>query len=466
MATTQTELPEPGLTCPRCTLRPVTEGAQLCGPCQVEENEAVEEAAAGTEDAATAAATRQADARAKADKMRAGTNAPANEPAGAQTGTAKTPPTTTAAPGKTAAKPAGAGAKPATNTPPKTAAQTPAAGKTAPPANAAPAVHTRRMTLDSVKSDSADEAPRLWVYGVEGIGKSTLAADAEAPIFVPGGKSPNIRRHMFPVPENYRDVLEAIATLTNDAHQFKTLVFDDFDYVEGLVWDHAIRAYNDTNPKVRATGIEDVAGGYGRGYQAAVDLFRMMLPRLEKLRAKTNMQVIFVSHCVVKNYKNPTGNDYDRFVNSMNEKAVAAFRRWCDAMLFVNYIDTVKHDWKAKKTFAEGSGKRVLYTQRRPTHDAKNRYDLPFEVTMPIDAPYAPLGALIKASRDPAVLLTRIEEKLELVGDEQIVAWVRSQLAQKIAADKLARINTRLTEIMEEKEEAAMASEQSTDDLP
>lgn len=450
--TAPTTPPEEGAadsyTCPRCQENAVDSKGAICAPCRKEE-------AGETE----------------GEKLTDSQVEKLFEPAGDPAPQAASAPVTPAAPAPTPAPPKAVAAPqqqglPMAPTPAKKAAPTASAafGKGPAPApaaaaaraagpNAMPAAPAQaqnkpkiRMSIEAVKSNAADEEPRIWLYGTEGIGKSTFAADAPDAVFIPGGKSPNIQRPMFPVPESFPDVIDAVNELTVSDHKFHTLVFDDFDYVEGLVWDHAIRKYNETNPKQKAHSIEDVGGGFGKGYQAAVDIFRQLLPRLERLRAAKNMQVIFVSHAMVKPYKNPKGDGYDRFVNSMHEKAVALFRRWCDAMLFADYLDTIRYDWRAKRAFAEGDGQRALFTQRRPTHDAKNRYDLPYQ--MPLD--YGEVAAAIKLSRDPAVLLVRVEEKIEQINDEAITTWVRGQLQTNPSADRLSRINARLAERIDE----------------
>lgn len=465
--------------CPRCDTEPVVNVSPLkiCAACQTEEDA---EARSGEEDARTAADARRADAQAQqakqqepqaagqqaepaagaqqpaAQQQEPAKQAPANTPPAAQGGTAPAPRAQQQAASQQQAQSAQAAAQRAQQAQAQRGQQTqqqrPAGGQQQMPAGQRQAPQrVNRMTLESIKANAAEEAPILWIYGVEGIGKSTLAADTPSPIFLPGGKkSPNIRRKYFPVPYEFQDVMDAVDTLTTSEHEHKTLVFDDFDYVEGLSWDLAIRQYNASKPKVPAHSIEDVGGGYGRGYQASVDIFRRLIQKLERLRVAKNMLIVFISHANVKSYKNPTGNDYDRFVNSMNEKAVALFRKWCDAMLFVNYVDQLKHDWKAKKTFAEGDGRRVMFTQRRPTHDAKNRYDLPYEMALPLMGAWTALDNLIQMSREPEILMARIEEKIEQIQDDTIAAWVREQLASNPPVDRLSRINARLSDKLDE----------------
>ena len=60
--------------------------------------------------------------------------------------------------------------------------------------------------------------------------------------------------------------------------------------------------------------------------------------------------------------------DYADYVKAM-------VKEWADMVLFANYKTIVIEDDKTKSKKAQG-GKRVMYTQHRPTWDAKNRYGL------------------------------------------------------------------------------------------
>ena len=70
--------------------------------------------------------------------------------------------------------------------------------------------------LKSIRKNEAISAPRLMLYGVEGIGKSTFAAGAPDPIFIltEDGLGSLKCKH-FPLATSFDDVLEAIGTLSD-----------------------------------------------------------------------------------------------------------------------------------------------------------------------------------------------------------------------------------------------------------
>lgn len=218
----------------------------------------------------------------------------------------------------------------------------------------------------------------ILLYGPDGIGKSTFGADAPDPVFIcseDGTSSLDIAR--LPTPKNFSDILKMIEELKTGEHPYKTLVIDSIDWAEPLCWD-------DVCKEDGSTSIEKVDGGYGKGYIYALKKWQTMISALAQLREKMN--VILISHSHVKSFNDPQQNSiYDRYELKLNAKAAALFREAVDAVLFGNYETYVKED-KNKKTKAYGDGSRVIYTERRPAFDAKNRYSLPFQLPLSWEA--------------------------------------------------------------------------------
>ena len=120
--------------------------------------------------------------------------------------------------------------------------------------------------------------------------------------------------------------------------------------------------------------------GYGKGYIAALGLWRQYLDGLNALRDERGMTVIQIAHTDIKRFDSPEHEPYDRYVIKLHARASALLQEHSDAVLFANYrISTVKSDvgFNKKVTRALGSGERVLYTAERPAFLAKNRYGLP-----------------------------------------------------------------------------------------
>ena len=173
--------------------------------------------------------------------------------------------------------------------------------------------------------------------------------------------------------------MEPLYALYNEPHEFGTVVIDSVDWLEPLIWKRVC----DDN---KWGSIEEP--GYGKGYVAALDLWREYLDGLNALRNERGMTVIQIAHTDIKRFDSPVHEPYDRYVIKLHARAAALLQEHSDIVLFANYrVSTVKSDvgFNKKVTRALGSGERVLYTEERPAFLAKNRYGLPD--VLPLDWP-------------------------------------------------------------------------------
>jgi hypothetical protein len=302
-----------------------------------------------------------------------------------------------------------------------------------------------RMSLVGVVQGRVQKPIRALVWGTEGIGKSTFGANAPAPIFLgaeDGTTELDVAR--FPEPSTWQDTFDAVTELTTAEHTYRTLVLDTLDWLEPLCWAH-ICAKPDARGK-RVTSIEDF--GYGKGYAAALDEWRRLLSAIERLRNTRNMNIVLLAHGWIKPFKNPDGDDYDRYELKLHPKAGGLLKEWCDAVLFANY-ETLTHETNGR-TKGISTGARVLHTQRRAAFDAKNRYDLP--ETLPLD--WEAFAEAVAAHRpaDPARLKARIALLIEQA-DVETRDKVTAALA-KVGDDaaQLARIADKLAATVNIKE--------------
>jgi hypothetical protein len=228
------------------------------------------------------------------------------------------------------------------------------------------------ISLASLKRAAGPNPPRILVHGVAGIGKTTFAANAPSCVVVPteDGLGTLDVPH-FPLARSFDAVMEALAALYTEPHEYRTVVVDSVDWLEPLVWQRACAEH-------KWASIEDP--GYGKGYVAALDLWRQYLEGLNALRDERGMTVIQIAHTDIKRFDSPEHEPYDRYVIKLHARAAALLQEHSDIVLFANYrISTVKADvgFNKKVTRALGSGERVLYTAERPAFLAKNRYGLP-----------------------------------------------------------------------------------------
>ena len=108
--------------------------------------------------------------------------------------------------------------------------------------------------------------PRIILYGLEGIGKSTFAAGLPSPIFVQTEDGlNNIDCARFPLPVNVDDVIRQLCEVNNYGDEFKTVVIDSLDWLERIIWD-AVSSEN------KVDNIEKI--GFGKGYVMALTYWK------------------------------------------------------------------------------------------------------------------------------------------------------------------------------------------------
>lgn len=244
--------------------------------------------------------------------------------------------------------------------------------------------------LKSIERGRSIRAPRIFLYSVEGLGKTTFASQAPNPIFLfteEGLGTLDVAR--FPQIHGTAEALEAIATLYKEQHDYQTVVLDTADWLETAIWNEIEAKYD----------AKDLA--YGKGAVIAANKWSEILKGLNALRSERDMTVIVLGHTQIKRFDSPDTEPYDRYQPKLQDRASALIREWADAVFFGNYRVTVrKTDVGFKKEVSRGitTGERLMHTTEKPSHMAKNRWALP--ETLPLS--WAALTDAITQSITPA----------------------------------------------------------------
>lgn len=229
-----------------------------------------------------------------------------------------------------------------------------------------------RYTLDDVVTAAEVKPPRVVIYGVHGVGKTTWAAGAPSPIFLPAEDGlGRLQVPHFPTVTSYGGLLQALHVLVQAEHEYRTVVVDSLDAVEPLVWAETCDVNNWQH-------IEEP--GYGKGYALALPHWRRMLAGCDMLR-DAGMTVILIAHATTQRYHSPITEAYDRYQPRLKANAADVVLDWADAVLFADYRTHTVQD-QDKRSRGIGQGERVCYTEERPAWKAKNRYALPTEIEM------------------------------------------------------------------------------------
>jgi hypothetical protein len=234
-----------------------------------------------------------------------------------------------------------------------------------------------------VQSGRASKPPRILCYGVEGVGKSTFGSQAPKPIFIQTEDGlDEINCDKFPLATRYDEVLTALADLQREQHDYETVVIDSLDWLERLVFDKLCAEHN-------APSIEQVAGGYSKGYTLALSCWREIIDHLNTLRNQRGMVVLLLAHSKVERFEDPESSPYDRYTPRLNKHAAALICEWSDAVLFATRkIRTQSEDagFNRKRTIAhaigKGGGERILRCVGGPSCVAKNRYGIVEELPL------------------------------------------------------------------------------------
>lgn len=215
-------------------------------------------------------------------------------------------------------------------------------------------------------------ALRLVVYGTEGIGKSTLAAELAAPVWldVEGGTN-QLPVARLPRPTSWTMLLDEVRAVRDGEVPCSTLVVDTADAAEALCVAH-LCAKNDWE------SVE--TPGYGKGYTQLMEEFGRLLDALGEV-VGSGRNVCLVSHATMRKFERPDEQGaYDRFELKLTKKVAPMVKEWADMLLFCDYRTYVTTD-KSGKAKASG-GARVIRTTHSPCWDAKNRFGLPDELPM------------------------------------------------------------------------------------
>ncbi len=235
--------------------------------------------------------------------------------------------------------------------------------------------------LAGITKGKVKKPRRIILYGVDGIGKSTLASNAPSPIFIPTEDGlADIDCESFPHAKSWPEVKQHLTALCKEKHEYKTVVIDSLDWLERLIWGQVCTDNN-------VASIDEI--GYGKGYNAAITIWQEFLRAMDYLRNSKGMGCLLIAHAKVIKFENPEGENYDQYSMALHKLAAPIMREWADEVLFASYkvyTKTKEGDFGREETKAIGGDERILRTREKPYCQAKNRANLPDEIPMSWEA--------------------------------------------------------------------------------
>ena len=247
---------------------------------------------------------------------------------------------------------------------------------------------------------------RVLLYGTHGIGKSTWAAGAPAPIALQTEDGlADIGIHRTPLLKDLGSLHGAISWLMQNPHEYSTVILDTIDWAERLVFNQVALENN-------VPSIDKI--DFGKGYGFAMKHWEFLLKSLDHLRDSRGMGVILLAHAGVEKVESPDGPIYKKFWPDIDKRACPMIQEWCDEVLFAKYeVYTVSEDAGFNRTRARavGSGERWVYTCEHPTFYAKRRVNLPDKLPLQFSSYMAAVKAARQAGGDIAGIVNNGSSK-------------------------------------------------------
>ena len=227
----------------------------------------------------------------------------------------------------------------------------------------------------NINSGKISRAIKTVIYGTEGIGKSTLAAQFPGALFidVEGGTAQmDIRR--IEAPKTWDELLSDVREVAQNPGICETLILDTADFSEQMLISHICKKHNQK-------GIESF--GYGKGYTYVGEEWQKLMAAFDAV-IRAGMNVTVIAHARQRKIELPDqAGAFDHWEMKLTKQVAPLLKEWADLLLFCNYktfVVTTDNDTKK----AQG-GKRVMYTSHNPVYDAKNRHGLPEELPLSFD---------------------------------------------------------------------------------
>ena len=303
------------------------------------------------------------------------------------------------------------------------------------PAVKAPAAP--KMNVMSLVRRGPQKVPlRLFIHGVPKVGKSTCASGAPDPLFLPldnGVEALDVAK--LPKPKDWDNALDMVRAVADDPGEFKTLVIDPINLLEAMCFAKVTGGSN----------IDKWDGGYGRGFSAALDHWRVLLSEIERAWTK-GMNIILVAHSDTKNAPNPEGADYLHFVPAMKPNAAGLFTGWVDAILFARTESGSVVD-STKKAKGVSTKTRVFHTTWAAPWEAGNRWSLPDTIPLGWVELQDAIAASERSADDLRSQITAIASQLGPDAQAKAKSYVNSAGSR---VDRLREILNALNEKVKE----------------
>lgn len=229
------------------------------------------------------------------------------------------------------------------------------------------------MPAFSIITKATPHAHKTMIYGLAGVGKTTLASKMDKPLFIDmEGGCANLDVARTPTISYYasaKKVIDEIASNPANYKDYKTIVIDSIDWLCRKAEEHASGVVS----VVEGQLVEDMSatigkanGGYGNGGKQLENHIRAeLLPRLDKL-VTAGFAICLIAHADQKDLMDAEGFRVSKISPAIADRVMEPIVQWCDNVFYLKNV----------------GGKRTLLLEGTDTVLAKNRLGRTGEVDL------------------------------------------------------------------------------------
>jgi hypothetical protein len=248
------------------------------------------------------------------------------------------------------------------------------------------------INIASLRKIENTDPPLLLIYGVAGMGKTSLALDRHSTVYLqiaPERPPQGVEAVGFGELKTYGDFIQALGSLYQEEHDFTHVVIDSLDALETLIW-------RETCLRNNWKDLEQP--GYGKGYLAADHVWKEVIEGLEAVRRDRKMVVTMLALAEATNHEEPGQQPYKRYAMKLHKRAEGLTTQAADAVMFINTQVVLKETeagFGKTSAHATGGGTRWLFTDGRPAFVAKNRFKMPEKIALDAKRPWTSIDKFL-----------------------------------------------------------------------